>query len=122
MTRHALRTATRNVLGLPLLVSLLAFVPTPALAQAGATFQVTTTADNGDDSEKLGTVKCAENANTLFRISATGEKDGKGRHPWDERYVGEVLCAGDGGCIQPTRCCGARPIRTSTSSRWPTAS
>ena len=33
-------------------------------------------------------------------------KDGKGKHPWDERYVGEVLCAEDGGCIQPTTLVG----------------
>jgi hypothetical protein len=26
-------------------------------------------------------------------------KDGRERHPWDERYVGEVVCAQEGGCI-----------------------
>ena len=30
------------------------------------------------------------------------ERDGKARHPWDERYVGEVVRAEDGGCVQPT--------------------
>jgi len=30
------------------------------------------------------------------------EKDGRGRHPWDERYVGEVVRAEDGGCVEPT--------------------
>ncbi len=30
------------------------------------------------------------------------EKDGKGRRPWDERYVGEVLRDEDGGCVQQT--------------------
>ena len=29
------------------------------------------------------------------------DKDGRARHPWDERYVGEVLCPEDGGCVQP---------------------
>lgn len=56
------------------------------------------TADNGDDSEKLGTVKCAENANTLFRISATGEKDGKGRptHRISNEKFGTVQVKNDG--------------------------
>ena len=26
-------------------------------------------------------------------------KDGRQRHPWDERYVGEVVAADDGGCL-----------------------
>jgi hypothetical protein len=30
------------------------------------------------------------------------ERDGKTRHPWDERYVGEVVRIEDGGCVQPT--------------------
>jgi hypothetical protein len=30
------------------------------------------------------------------------EKDGKARHPADECYVGEVVRAEDGGCVQPT--------------------
>jgi len=29
------------------------------------------------------------------------DKDGKGRHPWDERYVGEVVREEDGGCVEP---------------------
>ena len=27
-------------------------------------------------------------------------KDGRQRHPWDERYVGEVICAEEGACVQ----------------------
>ena len=27
-------------------------------------------------------------------------KDGRQRHPWDERYVGEVIPAEDGGCLE----------------------
>jgi hypothetical protein len=34
------------------------------------------------------------------------DKDRKGHFPWDERYVGEVLSAEDGGCIQPTTILG----------------
>ena len=30
------------------------------------------------------------------------DKDRKGRHPWDERYVGEVVREEDGGCVEPT--------------------
>jgi hypothetical protein len=30
------------------------------------------------------------------------DKDRKGRHPWDERYVGEVLREENGGCVEPT--------------------
>ena len=29
------------------------------------------------------------------------DKDGKGRRPWDERYVGEVVGEADGGCVEP---------------------
>ncbi len=39
---------------------------------------------------------------TTVNVTRTNnEKDGRGRHPWDERYVGEVVRAEDGGCIQP---------------------
>ena len=27
-------------------------------------------------------------------------KDGRQRHPWDERYVGEVIRTEDGGCVE----------------------
>jgi len=28
--------------------------------------------------------------------------DGRKRHPWDERYVGEVIVPEDGGRVEPT--------------------
>lgn len=31
------------------------------------------------------------------------EKDEKGPHPYDERYMGEVIPEEDGGCVQSTR-------------------
>ena len=30
------------------------------------------------------------------------EKDGKGKHNHDEKYVGEVVRAEEGGCVRPT--------------------
>ena len=32
----------------------------------------------------------------------SSERDGKGRFPHDEKYVGEVIRAEDGGCVEPT--------------------
>jgi hypothetical protein len=29
------------------------------------------------------------------------DKDGRGKRPWDERYVGEVLREEDGGLVEP---------------------
>ena len=31
------------------------------------------------------------------------DKDGRGKHPWDERYVGEVVREEDGGILEPIR-------------------
>jgi hypothetical protein len=30
------------------------------------------------------------------------ERDGKGHHPHDEKYLGEVVREEDGGCVTPT--------------------
>jgi hypothetical protein len=34
------------------------------------------------------------------------DKDRKGHFPWDERYMGEVVCAEEGGCVQATALVG----------------
>ena len=36
----------------------------------------------------------------VTRMSA--EKDGKGKYNHDEKYLGEVIRAEDGGCVSPT--------------------
>ena len=30
------------------------------------------------------------------------DKDARGPHPYDEKYLGEVVRDADGGCVQPT--------------------
>jgi hypothetical protein len=57
--------------------------------------------DTRDEPVSLGTVKCAENDTTLFKISATGEKDDKGRPTYlitNERY-GAVQVKNDGSAL-----------------------
>ena len=39
---------------------------------------------------------------TVHVTRTNPERDGKARHPWDERYVGAVVSAEEGGCVQPT--------------------
>jgi hypothetical protein len=36
----------------------------------------------------------------VTRMSA--ERDGKGHHPYDEKYLGEVIQQEDGGCVRST--------------------
>nr|WP_221382326.1 hypothetical protein [Actinoplanes polyasparticus] len=58
-------------------------------------------ADTGDEPVSLGTVKCAENENTLFRISATGKSDDKGRptHWINSEKFGTVQVRNDGSAL-----------------------
>ena len=44
--------------------------------------------------------KSAGSTVNVTRVS--DDKDAKGPHPYDERYVGEVLREADGGCVQAT--------------------
>ncbi len=58
-------------------------------------------ADSRDEPVSLGTVKCAANENTLFRITATGKSDAKGRPTYrilNDKY-GTVQVRNDGSAL-----------------------
>ncbi|MCO8277051.1 hypothetical protein M1L60_41380 [Actinoplanes sp. TRM 88003] len=58
-------------------------------------------ADTRDEPVSLGTVKCAENEKTLFRVSATGKKDDQGRptHWINNEKYGTVQVKNDGSAL-----------------------
>ncbi|MBM2614183.1 hypothetical protein JIG36_01260 [Actinoplanes sp. LDG1-06] len=58
-------------------------------------------ADTRDEPVSVGTVKCAENETTLFRITPTGEKDDKGRptHVISNEKYGAVQVRNDGSAL-----------------------
>ncbi|MCY1144330.1 hypothetical protein OWR29_40585 [Actinoplanes sp. Pm04-4] len=58
-------------------------------------------ADVRDEPVSLGTVKCAENENTLFRVSPTGKSDDKGRptHWLSNEKFGTVQVRNDGSAL-----------------------
>jgi hypothetical protein len=58
-------------------------------------------ADTRDEPVSLGTVKCAANENTLFRISPTGKSDAKGRPTHDiiNEKFGAVQVRNDGSAL-----------------------
>jgi len=37
---------------------------------------------------------------TVNVTRTNADRDAKGHHPYDEKYVGEVICFDDGGCVK----------------------